>query len=59
MLCHYLRFWLSFTRNIDKDSFFNQAVDIIKAIEAKDEVRLHAACVEHIRVSLDKIMGMS
>ena len=59
MLCHYLRFWLSFTRNIDKNSFFNQAFDIIKAIEDKDEVRLHAASVEHIRVSLDEIMGMS
>lgn len=59
MLCHYLRFWLSFTRNIDKNSFFNQAFDIIKAIEDKDEVRLHTASVEHIRVSLDEIMGMS
>ncbi len=58
MLCHYLRFWLSFTRNIDKNSFFNQAFDIIKAIEDKDEVRLRAASVEHIRVSLDEIMGI-
>lgn len=58
MLHHYLRFWLSFTRNIDRKSFFNQAFDILKAIEAKDEVRLRAASVEHIRVSLDEIMGM-
>ncbi len=58
MLHHYLRFWLSFTRNIDRKSFFNQAFDIMKAIEAKDEVRLRAASVEHIRVSLDEIMGM-
>ncbi len=58
MLCHYLRFWLSFTRNIDKNSFFNQAFDIIKAIEDKDEVRLRAASVEHIRASLDEIMGI-
>jgi DNA-binding GntR family transcriptional regulator len=59
MLCHYLRFWLSINRTIDKNSFFNQAFEIIKAIEDKDEVRLHAASVEHIRISLDKIMGMS
>ena len=58
MLHHYLRFWLSFTRNIDRKSFFNQAFDIMKAIEAKDEVRLRAASVEHIRISLDEIMGM-
>ena len=58
MLHHYLRFWLSFTRNIDRESFFNQAFDILKAIEAKDEVRLRASSVEHIRVSLDEIMGM-
>ncbi len=58
MLHHYLRFWLSFTRNIDRKSFFDQAFDIMKAIEAKDEVRLRAASVEHIRVSLDEIMGM-
>ncbi len=59
MLCHYLRFWLSFTQNIDKNLFFNQALNIIKAIEDKDEVRLHADSVEHIRVSLDEIMGMT
>ena len=59
MLCHYLRFWLSFTGNIDRSSFFSQAFDIIKAIEDKDEMRLRATSVEHIKVSLDEIMGMS
>jgi DNA-binding GntR family transcriptional regulator len=59
MLCHYLRFWLSFTRNIDRIPFFHQASEIIKAIEDKDEVRLHAASLEHIKVSLDEIMGRS
>ena len=58
MLHHYLRFWLSFTRNIDRNSFFNQAFAMVKAIENKDEVRMRAASVEHIRVSLDEIMGM-
>ena len=59
MLCHYLRFWLSFTGKIDRSSFFSQAYEIIGAIEDKDEMRLRAASVEHIKVSLDEIMGMS
>ena len=59
MLCHYLRFWLSSTRNIDRISFFHQAFEIIKAIEDKDEIGLHAASVKHIKVSLDEIMGRS
>lgn len=58
MLCHYLRFWLSFTGNIDRSSFFSQAFDIVKAIEDKDEMRLRAASIEHIKVSLDQIMGI-
>ncbi len=58
MLCHYLRFWLSFTGNIDRSSFFSQAFNIIKAIEDKDEMRLRAASIEHIKVSLDQIMGI-
>lgn len=58
MLCHYLRFWLSFPQRINKASFFNQALEMIQAIEAKDESRLMAASVEHIEVSLDKIMGV-
>jgi len=58
MLCHYLRFWLSFTGNIDRTSFFSQAFNIIKAIEDKDEMRLRAASIEHIKVSLDQIMGI-
>lgn len=59
MLCHYLRFWLSFSGNIDRSSFFSQAYEIIAAIEDKDELRLRTASAEHIRVSLDEIMGMS
>jgi DNA-binding GntR family transcriptional regulator len=58
MLCHYLRFWLSFPQSINKGSFFDQALEMISAIEAKDEVRLHAASAEHIEVSLNEIMGI-
>jgi DNA-binding GntR family transcriptional regulator len=57
MLCHYLRFWLSFPQTINKASFFDQALEMIHAIETKDEARLKAASVEHVEVSLDEIMG--
>ncbi len=59
MLCHYLRFWLSISRKIDKDRFFQEASDIIRAFEAKDEIRVRAASLAHIRVSLDEIIGIS
>ncbi|MEW6267517.1 MAG: GntR family transcriptional regulator [Thermodesulfobacteriota bacterium] len=59
MLNHYLRFWLSLPRQIDKETFFVEAKQIIEAIEAKDEARLRALTAEHIRVSVDQIMGVS
>lgn len=58
LLTHYLRFWLSGPQEIDPRSFFSQALEIIRAIETKDEVRLRAATSEHIKVSLDTIMGI-
>jgi GntR family transcriptional regulator, rspAB operon transcriptional repressor len=58
MLCHYLRFWLSFPQSINKAAFFDQALEMIHAIEAKDEARLKVASVEHVAVSLDEIMGL-
>jgi DNA-binding GntR family transcriptional regulator len=59
LLCHYLRFWLSSPQEIRPDDFFRETLDIIKAIEAKDEIRLKAAASAHIKVSLDKIMGFA
>jgi DNA-binding GntR family transcriptional regulator len=59
LLSHYLRFWLAGPQSIDKDLFFTETVEIIKALEEKDEVRLKAATAAHIMVSLDKIMGIS
>ena len=56
LLHHYLRFWLSTASRIDKDEFFIEAMEIIRAIEEKDEVRLRAASAEHIKVSLDKVL---
>ena len=59
LLSHYLRFWLSSPLEINPQSFFSEAVEIIQAIETKDEVRLKAASAAHIKVSLDVIMGLS
>lgn len=59
LLSHYLRFWLSSPRNINPDTFFKEAREIIQALEAKDEVGLRAASTAHIKVSLDTILGLS
>jgi len=59
LLSHYLRFWLSSPQEIRPDPFFSEALEIIQAIENKDEVRLKAATNAHIKVSLDIIMGLS
>jgi DNA-binding GntR family transcriptional regulator len=59
LLSHYLRFWLSGPQEINKETLFNDTLEIIKAIENKDEISLHAATAAHIKVSLDKIMGIS
>ncbi len=57
LLIHYLRFWLSIPREIETQSFFAETLEIIQAIEAKDDVRLRAASTEHIKKSVDEIMG--
>ncbi len=57
MLSHYLRFWLSGPNPIRRDTFFKDELEIIQAIETKDEVRLKAATTAHIKASLDEIMG--
>jgi len=59
LLSHYLRFWLSVPQNINPDTFFKEAKDIILALEAKDEAGLRAASTAHIKVSLDTILGLS
>lgn len=58
LLCHYLRFWLASPSRINRREFFSQALEIIRALEEKDEVRLRAASAEHIKISLDEIMGL-
>ena len=58
LLAHYLRFWLSGPQEIDPETFFTEALEIYEAIETKDEIRLKAATIAHVKVSLDKIMGL-
>jgi len=57
MLGHYLRFWLAIPREIEPQSFFAETLEIIQAIKAKDEVKLRVSSVEHIKRSVDEIMG--
>jgi len=57
LLIHYLRFWLSIPREIEPRSFFAETLDIIQAVEAKDDVRLRATSAAHIKNSVDEIMG--
>jgi DNA-binding GntR family transcriptional regulator len=59
LLSHYLRFWLSSPGQIDPDIFFKEALEIMDAIEAKDEALLKSTSASHIKVSLDTIMGLS
>ena len=56
LLHQYLRFWLSGANRINKDEFFAEAMEIIRALEEKDEARLRAASAEHVKVSLDEVM---
>jgi DNA-binding GntR family transcriptional regulator len=57
ILSHYLRFWLFVSREIEPQSFFAETREIIRAIVAKDEVKLRVASIEHIKRSVDVIMG--
>ncbi len=59
LLSHYLRFWLSGPHKIETASFFEEALEMIQAIETKDEMLLRAASTSHIKVSLDMIMGIT
>ena len=59
LLAHYLRFWLSGPQQIEPELFFTEALEIFEALETKDEVRLNAATLAHVKVSLNKIMGLS
>lgn len=57
LLSHYLRFWLSIPRKIDRDAFFREHIEIIEAMMAKDEERLRVISVNVIKKSMDGIIG--
>ena len=57
LLSHYLRFWLSIPREIEPQSFFKETAEIIRAVESKDNARIKEASTEHIKKSIDEIMG--
>ena len=57
LLIHYLRFWLSIPRESEPRPFYAETLEIIQAVEAKDDVRLRAASTGHIKKSVDEIMG--
>jgi DNA-binding GntR family transcriptional regulator len=58
LLSHYLRFWLSGPQEIKKESLFNDTLEMIKALENKDELSLRASTAAHIKASLEKIMSI-
>lgn len=53
LLFHYLRFWLSTQRDIDMDYYFRETVEIIQAVQDKDEERVIRASAKHIDLSLE------
>ena len=57
LLNQYFRFWLSIPREIDVTSFFVETLEIIQAVEVKDESKLREATINHIKHSVDEIMG--
>ncbi len=57
LLNHYLRFWLSIPRQIDHNIFFQEALELIEAIQIKDEALIKECTTKHIRNSVAQIMG--
>lgn len=57
LLNHYLRFWLSIPRQIDHVQFFEEAHELIDAVNHKDEAIIRECTTRHIRNSVAQIMG--
>ena len=57
LLGHYLRFWLSIPRQIDHQVFFQEALELIDAIDGKDKILIEELTTKHIRNSVAQIMG--
>ena len=56
LLCHFLRFWLSIPREIEPTPSPANSLEVIQAIEEKDESRLRAASFHHIKWSMDEMV---
>ena len=56
LLCHFLRFWLSIPREIEPTPSPANSLEVIQAIEEKDEARLRAASFHHIKWSMDEMV---
>ncbi len=59
MLNHYLRFWLTTRDPVNPEVFFKETLEIIGALENKDEAALKKACAGHVRASFEGAMGIS
>ncbi len=57
ILSHYLRFWLAIPRQIDHKDFFTEALELMDAINKKDESLIRECTTRHIRHSVAQIMG--
>ena len=58
MLQHFLRFWLSIPLKTGIKVVFKDTIEIIRAIQMKDEAGVKLATLEHIKESMDEIMGI-
>jgi len=57
LLGHYLRFWLSIPRKIEASVFFSGTLEIIEAINDKNETLVESLSAAHIKESVDTILG--
>jgi GntR family transcriptional regulator, rspAB operon transcriptional repressor len=55
LLCHFLRFWLSIPWEFEPRPSPANTIEVIQAIENKDEARLRVASFNHIKCSMDEI----
>lgn len=56
LLSHYLRFWLSLPHRIERESFFDDTLEMIEAVVNDDEQALRALSEHHVARSADYIV---
>ena len=55
ILGHHLRFWLASPQEVPRRKFFDETLRIIQGIEARDEDKVKAAALAHIRATVDDL----